>query len=247
MISAPLKDSPQSVFFGQTEICYSVNYCDRKTLAIHVFPDGQVFIDAPMLADNKAIASKVKKRASWILKQQHQFEAYPPTLPKRSYISGETHRYLGRQYRLKIDQGEHESVKLLQGKLLVQIKDTEDKQHIKSLLEDWYRLKAKLIFAERYAFCVQHVATVGIEHNQSFQLRAMSKRWGSCTKQGNIILNPELVAASKECIDYVITHELCHLKERNHSPNFFKLLTTVMKDWELRRKRLNEGVEVRFV
>jgi len=75
----------------------------------------------------------------------------------------------------------------------------------------------------------------------------MPKRWGSCTSQGNIILNPELIAAPKDCIDYVITHEFCHLKERNHSQSFYKLLTSMMKDWELRRKRLNEMVEVRFL
>jgi predicted metal-dependent hydrolase len=91
------------------------------------------------------------------------------------------------------------------------------------------------------------VAMIDIEHNQDFELRVMSKRWGSCTKQGNIILNPELIAAPKACIDYVITHELCHLKERNHSVKFYTLLTAVMKDWPLRRKRLNEEVEVRFV
>lgn len=246
-LNSPLGNDRQSVLFGQTEISYCVNHCDRKTLAIHVYPDGQVFIDAPISADNQAIANKVKKRASWILKQKHIVASYPPILPKRQYVSGETRRYLGRQYRLKIEKSVLEEVKLFHGKLQVQVYNPENLERIKSLLEDWYRLKAKLIFSERYAFCVQQVARLGIEHDQGFQLRVMSKRWGSCTKQGNIILNPELIAAPKECIDYVITHELCHLKERNHSAKFYKLLATVMKDWELRRKRLNEGVEVRFV
>ena len=240
-------NNQQSVFFGQTEIHYSINHCERKTLAIHVYPDGQVFIDAPLTADNQAIANKVKKRASWILKQQQQFKAYPPALPQRQYISGETHRYLGRQYRLKIQLGIMESVKLFRGKLQIQVYNPDNRERIKSLLDGWYRLKAERIFAERYLFCVQQVAIMGIEHHQGFQLRTMSKRWGSCTKQGNIILNPELVAAPKECIDYVITHELCHLKEPNHSAKFYQLLASVMKDWALRRKRLNEGVEVRFV
>ena len=240
-------NNQQSVLFGQTKINYSINHCERKTLAIHVFPDGQVFIDAPISADNQAIASKVKKRARWILKQQHKFKTYPPALPKRQYISGETHRYLGRQHRLKIEQSIAEGVKLYRGKLLVQVYNLENQERIKSLLKNWYRLKAELIFLERYAFCVNKVAIIGIEHHKGFELRTMFKRWGSCTKQGNIILNPELIAAPKECIDYVITHELCHLKERNHSVKFYKLLTAVMKDWELRRKLLNENVEVRFV
>lgn len=236
-----------SIFFGQTEISYTINHCDRKTLAIHVYPDGQVIVDAPKNASNQAIAEKVKKRASWIFKQRLQFEAYPPALPQRRYVSGETHRYLGRQYRLQINQGIMEQVKLMHGRLMVETVNPDKTEKVKTLLQDWYRLRARAVFLERYGFCVRQVAQLGIEHQKGFQLRFMSKRWGSCTNQGNIILNPELIAAPKDCLDYVITHELCHLKERNHSPVFYKLLTAVMKDWELRRKRLNEMVEVRFV
>lgn len=237
----------QSVLFGQTEIAYSVNACERKTLAIHVYPDGQVVVDAPMDASHEAIAEKVKKRASWIVKQQMQFAAYPPALPQRQYVSGETHRYLGRQYRLQVIQGAEDKVKLVHGRLVVEIADPESTVIVKKRLQDWYRARAKAIFAERYSYCVGLVAKLDINHQQGFQLRFMSKRWGSCTRQGNIILNPELIAAPKDCIDYVITHELCHLKERNHSPAFYRLLASVMKGWELRRKRLNEMVEVRFV
>jgi predicted metal-dependent hydrolase len=242
-----LQKPKQSVLFGQTEITYSVNFCDRKTLAIHVYPDGQVIVDAPISASNDAIAEKVKKKASWIFKQKLQFESYPPALPLRQYVSGETFRYLGRQYRLLVKQGIAEQVKLLQGQLIVEAFNPKNNDRVKTLLQEWYRLRAKTIFSERYDFCVRLIWKLGIEHHQGFQLRFMPNRWGSCTNQGSIILNPELIAAPKDCIDYVITHELCHLKERNHSHAFYKLLTGVMKDWELRRKRLNEMVEVRFI
>jgi predicted metal-dependent hydrolase len=241
------QEQNHSVLFGQTEIFYLVNYCERKTLAIHVYPDGQVIVDAPMTASNQAIAEKVKKKAPWIFKQKFQFESYPPALPQRQYVSGETHRYLGRQYRLQINQGIMEQVKLMHGRLNVDTTSPDNTEKVRRLLQEWYRLRAKVVFSERYDFCIRQVAKLGIEHQKGFQLRFMPKRWGSCTNQGNIILNPELIAAPKDCIDYVITHELCHLKERNHSQAFYKLLTVVMKDWELRRKRLNEMVEVRFV
>lgn len=237
----------QSVLFGQTEIIYRVNACDRKTLAIHVYPDGQVVVDAPMTASHEAIAAKVKKKAPWIFKQQLQFEAYPPALPQRRYVSGETHRYLGRQYRLQVNQGLVDQVKLVHGRLLVETPTPNNTEKVKTLLQEWYRLRAKAVFAERYDLCVRQVAKLAIQHQQGFQLRFMSKRWGSCTAQGKIILNPELIAAPKDCIDYVITHELCHLKERNHTQAFYKLLSAMMKDWESRRKRLNEMVEVRYI
>jgi predicted metal-dependent hydrolase len=237
----------QSVLFGQTEITYCVNTSDRKTLAIHVYPDGQVMVDAPMTASHAAIAAKVKKKAPWIFKQQLQFEAYPPAMPQRRYVSGETHRYLGRQYRLLVNQGLVDKVKLVHGRLIVETPTPNNTEKVRTLMQDWYRLRAKAVFLDRYALCVKQVAKCDIHHQQGFQLRFMPNRWGSCTAQGNIILNPELIAAPKDCIDYVITHELCHLKERNHSQAFYKLLSVVMKDWELRRKRLNEMVEVRFV
>ncbi|HEY8036153.1 MAG TPA: SprT family zinc-dependent metalloprotease [Methylobacter sp.] len=241
------QERKRSILFGQTEINYSVNYCDRKTLAIHVYPDGQVIVDAPISASNDAIAGKVKKKASWIFKQKLKFESYPPALPKRRYVSGETHRYLGRQHRLLVNKGIVEHVKLLRGQLVVDVVNPKNTEKVKTLLQEWYRLKARRIFSERYDLCVRQVGKLGIEHHQGFQLRFMPNRWGSCTAQGSIILNPELIAAPKDCIDYVITHELCHLKERNHSQAFYKLLSALMKDWELRRKRLNEMVEVRFI
>jgi predicted metal-dependent hydrolase len=94
-----------SVLFGEKEIRFSLNYVDRKTLAIHVYPDGKVSVDVPLSADIEKVYGKVKKRASWILKQQRQFENYPAPLPERCYVSGETHRYLGRQYQLKVIEG----------------------------------------------------------------------------------------------------------------------------------------------
>lgn len=236
-----------SVLFGDTEISFSLNYVDRKTLAIHVYPDGKVGVDAPMLTDIDKVYGKVKKRAAWILKQQRQFESYPAPLSERRYVSGETHRYLGRQYRLKIIEGADEAVKLTRGKLQVETRCPQDCLRVRRLLQAWYRSKALMVFTERYAQCVQQVEQLGIVHDKGFHLRFMAKRWGSCTGQGTIALNPELIAAPKDCIDYVIIHELCHLKEHNHGPAFYRLLTKSLKDWELRKKRLNEMVEVRFV
>lgn len=240
--------SPEhSVLFGETEIRFSLHFVDRKSMAIHVYPDGRVGVDAPLSAELEKVYGKVKKRASWILKQQRQFETYPAELPVRRYVSGETHRYLGRQYRLKVRAGDSETVKLTHGILQVETLHPQDILRVKRLLQTWNRSKALIIFTERYMLCLASVESLGIHHDKGFQIRFMSKRWGSCTGKGTIILNPELIAAPKQCIDYVITHELCHLKEHNHSQAFYRLLSAVMSDWEQRRKKLNESVEVRFV
>lgn len=244
----PVKGNTKySVAYGQTEISYSIKTSDRQTLAIHVYPNGDVEVDAPKSASYEAIADKVKKRASWIFKQKLQFESYPLPLTQRQYVSGETYRYLGRQYRLLVKQGEVEYVKLTQGRLVVNTKKPENAVKIRQLVQSWYYSKAQRVFFERYNLCICLVGKLNIQHNQGFQLRFMPKRWGSCTGHGHILLNPELIAAPKDCIDYVITHELCHVKEHNHSPKFYSLLASVMSDWESRKKRLNETVEVRFI
>lgn len=238
----------RSVQFGDSVIEYALQRCERKTLAIHVYPNGSVVVDAPLTANEDAIATKVKKRAAWIYKQQLQFASYPPEMPERRYVSGESIRYLGRQYRLLIKQATSEQVKLLHGQLIVEVANPADHDKVKFRVQTWLRSRADAVFTERYAHCLTRVSKLRIEPLQpGFQLRLMATRWGSCTQSGRIILNPELIAAPKECIDYVITHELCHLRERNHSQAFYKLLRAVMKDWEARKTKLNQMVEVRFV
>jgi len=175
-----------SVLFGETEISFSLSYVDRKTLAIHVYPDGKIGVDAPFSTDIEKVYGKVKKRASWILKQQRQFESYPAPLPERRYVSGETHRYLGRQYRLKVIEGLGEAVKMTRGMLQVETHNPKDSLRVQRLLQAWYRSKALIVFTERYTQCVQRVERLGIYHDKGFQLRFMSKRWGSCTGKGNI-------------------------------------------------------------
>jgi predicted metal-dependent hydrolase len=106
----------QSVQYGTTTIDFELIFSKRKTLAIHVYPDQSIVVDAPMETPFAEIEAKVLKRAAWILRQQRQFQAYaaPKVLPRR-YVSGESYRYLGRQYRLKIVEESIERVVLTNG------------------------------------------------------------------------------------------------------------------------------------
>lgn len=235
-----------SIQFGNTIIHYTVNSSQRKTLAIHVHPNGLVTVDAPITASQESIAEKVKKRASWICKQKLGFDAFPPPLTERKYVSGESHRYLGRQYRLMIVPSGIDTVKLIQGRLFVNSTDADNSLKSQRLVQQWFRNRANAVLMERYEICRNQLEKLGIQHSGGFELRHMPKRWGSCTPQGKILLNPLLITASKDCIDYVITHELCHLKERNHGPAFFKILTSAMNDWELRKQRLNKTIGMRL-
>jgi predicted metal-dependent hydrolase len=220
--------------YGSTTINYELQFSDRKTLGITVTPEMNVIVSAPNGTEINKIESRLIKRAPWILKNISYFLAFHPKMPHRKYISGETHLYLGRQYLLKIILGEEESVKLKGKHLIV---NTKKSSNARALLENWYLVQAK---NKLYSIAVplvekfkkHKVAPVSIE------LRTMPKRWGSCTTKGKIILNPELIKAPKGSIEYVITHELCHLIHHDHTQKFFDLQSKEMKDWEKWKTKL---------
>lgn len=228
-----------SVDYGTTTIQYHLSYSPRKTLAIDVHPDLTVSVVAPEGSELNEVAAVVKKRGSWILRQMREFETYLPHLPPRKYVSGETHRYLGKQYRLKVVEDDTEAVRLMRGRIFVHLSDSQNTSQIKQLLDSWYRVHAQRIFVERLEACFPRVAKYGVDY-PDLEIRIMEKRWGSCTPQGKLLLNLRLIQVPKHLIDYVIMHELCHLKEHNHGSDFYALLNKTMPDWQSRRQQLNQ-------
>jgi predicted metal-dependent hydrolase len=233
--------STQSAQYGTTEIEYELTYAQRKTLGISVRPDLKVVVKAPEGTPLEEIEARVLKRAPWILKQQKDFEHYLPHLPPRQYVSGETHRYLGRQYRLKVvesENGAEESVKRDRSFIYVYTPDKTATDRVRDLLDDWYLNHARRVFRERLDACYPKMEHVGIPYPE-LTIRAMSTRWGSCSARGRITLNVKLIKVPKTYIDYVIFHELCHLAEPNHNSRYYELLDRVLPDWRERRERLN--------
>jgi predicted metal-dependent hydrolase len=234
------------VQYGKSEITFDLDRRKRKTLAIHVYPDQHVEVVAPEDATIEKILAKVKKRSSWIFKKQREFSKIQPAQPKPSYESGETFRYLGKQYRLKTLEG-NPAVKLKNGYFHLSTPPDSEPNKKEELLLSWFRDKGKKVFSERFQACIKTASIIGITEVPEWHIKAMPTRWGSCTKEGKIFLHPELIAAPKPCIDYVIYHELCHIIEHNHSSRFYTLLSKVYPDWKKWRDFLNENIEVRLV
>src|SRR6266702_7073564 len=131
--------SHNSLQFGSTTIEYHLSFAQRKTVAIDVHPDLQVSITAPEGSEPEAIEALIRKRARWILRQQRQFSTYAPQETPRAYVSGESYRYLGRQYRLKVLEGEPEGVKQERSFIFVTVPDKNNTKHVQHILEQWYR------------------------------------------------------------------------------------------------------------
>lgn len=225
-----------AIHFGSRTIAFRLEYSNRKSLGITVTPEMEVLVKAPIATSLEKVKEKIRKKAPWIIKQQSFFLSFQPKTPQRKYISGETHLYLGRQYRLQIQIGKEESVKL-KGKFIEVT--VSDKKRTKELLNNWYLQHARTRFHEIAEPLINKFKKYKVEPS-SIVLRDMPTRWGSCTPKGKIILNPELIKAPKGCIEYVIIHELCHLLHHDHTQKFLDLQTKEIKDWEKWKMKLEK-------
>jgi len=226
----------QQLTFGSKTIEYQVIFSDRTTLGITVDPEMEVLVKAPVGTNLEKIAEKVRKKAPWILKQQNYFLGFYPKITQRKYVSGESHFYMGRQYLLKVTPAQKPEVKY-KGKTIEVF--TTDNSKAEELLQSWYREKAKIKFSEIAEPIIQRFKKYNVEP-KALYIQEMSKRWGSCTPKGKIILNPELIKAPKACIEYVITHEMCHLIHHDHTQKFIDLQTKEMPDWEKWKDKLEK-------
>jgi predicted metal-dependent hydrolase len=225
------------VKFGSQTIEYELVFMPRKTLAISVHPDLNVTVKAPDGTKLEDIEKKVHNRSKWILNQQRLFEIYLPDVPPRKYVSGESHRFLGRQYRLKVIKNEIEQIKLTRQFLEIYTHDTNPSR-VRELVEEWYRSQAGQIFQDRLATCYSKLSREKIPFPK-ISIRRMQSSWGSCSAKGTISLNIKLIQVTKEYIDYVLIHELCHLKHLNHDAEFYKLLSRIMPDWTRKKEKLD--------
>jgi hypothetical protein len=242
-MSAGSSEGVHFVRFGGERIDFRLRRTKRRTLGITVQPNLGVLVTAPKKAAMETVLGKVRKRAGWIRRQQRFFREFLPQTPPRRYVSGETHRYLGRQYRLKVVEAVEPSVKLVGRFIWVHTSNKSDTARVRKLVEAWYLAHAKERFARSVAESAARLGT-RLASPPRMQLRQMPKRWGSWTRRGVIYLNPDLVKAPGSCIDYVVTHELCHLVHGHHGPAFYALLSRAMPDWEQRKRRLEqEGAE----
>lgn len=237
-----MKTEVRTLVYGKTKISYGLVRRERKTLEIGVEPDASITVVAPNEATLEAIEAKVRKRAQWIVRQQRYFQQFLPRTPERQFLAGETHLYLGRQYRLKVVRDSAEGVKLKRGFLITYSRSPEIPERSQKLVEEWYRVRAKTKIPERLEICAARLALQGIERPRKLIIRSTKTRWGSMSPAGNLLINPKLLQAPVCGIDYVITHELCHLQEPNHGSAFYELLNAALPDWQRRKERLERGL-----
>lgn len=172
-----------TVAYSNETISFKVLYADRKTMEIAVHPDSKVVVKVPFGIDFAEVQKRIVRRAGWIKRQLDYFRQFEPRTPGRRYIGGETHLYLGKQYRLKVSSGGQDYVKLIHGHFHIMIKGNATPDKARSLLEGWYADKAAERFKKSFDRnwpCFEKLSLA----KPRLQLRRMRKRWGSLSKGG---------------------------------------------------------------
>lgn len=234
------------VAYGSEEIVFNLTRQPSRVasrIAIHVEPDGSVRVDAPNSAPLDEVLAAVRRRSRWISQHVSAAAARMVHVLPREYVSGESLHYLGRRYCLKVILNPTSEVETrLRGAFVVVTVSKHDATIVRAALDAWYRERARDVFAKRLAAVAEPLSWV--RELPPVRLQFMSRQWGSCSPSGRITLNPHLVAAPREAIDYVLLHELCHLKHHNHSRSFYATLERNMPDWAKVKARLDERAEV---
>lgn len=222
--------------FGTFIYEYQLIKQDRKTLSLTVTPDLRIIVKCPFKADSERIEAFLQKKWFWLEKQLSFFKKYQRKTYEKEYISGEGYLYLGRQYELVVLKGKEDSVLLTRGQLLVTtVKSVSDGRYNKKLIEKWFAEKTDLVFQDRFT---DMLSLFEFKNTPKLSIREMKKRWGSFLNQDKIFLNPKLIHTSKDCIDYVIVHELCHMKHKKHDKRFYDFLNKKFPKWEKVKEKL---------
>lgn len=230
------------VAYGDEKISFTLRRQPSRVvprIAIHVEPDGSVQVDSPSDAPLADVLTAVKKRSRWISQHVSAAKARLTHVLPREYVSGESIHYLGRRYRLKVIVDPSALVRAhMRGAFLTVTVPKHDSTTIKSALDAWYRQRAREIFTQRLLVIAEPLQWV---HDlPPVRLQFMKRQWGNCSPAGRITLNPCLVRAPREAIDYVLLHEICHLKHHNHSRAFYSTLKRHMPNWQEIKDRLDE-------
>jgi len=228
----------RSRFDTKTFLDCRIVYSQRKTLQLEVLPDMSVRMLAPLGAKAEVCSRMLLKRRDWVQAQLKYFSQFHPLTKPREYVSGETHLFLGRRLRLKVVSGPTKGVKATRQHLAVCAGRTTSVRLVEATLWQWYREQAADLFQERLLGCMVKLNIPKAEGPKELIIRRYKSRWGSMSPTGVLGLNLDLIRAPIECIDYVIIHELCHLRFPHHGPRFWDLLERVMPDWRKRKSKL---------
>ena len=222
---------------------YEIIHRPAVTRRIHLEldKDGQLQVVAPRRMSRRAVRKTLQQRSHRVARYLASARKQQLELPDFRYVSGEEHLFRGKTYPLDvlIRPGRRVAVNLYPEGIRI-TSPIERADRIKTQLQNWYRKQAQQYFESRLAEISQSACWTGGKI-PAMRVRRMKRSWGNCSAAGLITLNQHLVKAPPELIDYVIAHEVCHLQEHNHSPDFYALQQQLFPAWRDARAALKEN------
>ena len=232
----------RSVVVDGREICYLLERKKVKNLNLRVRKNGSVFVSVNAMVPCREIDKFIRSKGTYVLKAIDHFRemAQYKQRPKE-YVSGESFYVLGRELRLKVIQTEKNAVSSDGVYISLAVKKIDDFKTKQRLVARFLELECKTVFGDVMECLYPLVKKYGIE-KPTLKISEMETRWGSClAKKKTITLNKRLLEAPRNCIEYVMMHELCHLMYPNHSRQFYSFLTMLMPDWRERKAYLDKS------
>jgi predicted metal-dependent hydrolase len=229
----------REVLFGSKKISYDLRYSKRATFAVTVQGSRRVIVTSPLGMVPEDVDVRVRHRGAWILRQIRHSSGGDGSARKRRYVSGASQYLFGRELHLRVRTARELSVGLERPLLRVRTPDVSELA-VEEVLRHWRVELARERFLSRIAKLAPRVIGRDAALPRA-RLALMRRRWGSCSRLGTISLNPWLSEHPIGCIDYVVLHELCHLKHLHHGPAFTNLLSRLLPDWRRWKRRLDES------
>lgn len=229
----------EKIFRSTRGIEYTVKYSGRRSMGISISPYSGVVARVPYNTSGRKIEEMILKKHDWIIKILNQHQSLIRLDPEK-FVNGAEVIYRGKKHTLKFLQADRYSIRRL-GESIIEIglNGRQEPELIKLMLENWYKSVAQRIISHRFIEILEKHGSYGFAPS-GFTVRTMKKRWGSCSYKGKIAISSDLIRLDDIYTEYVIIHELCHLKHHNHGPDFYKLLSEVFPEWQRLRKELRK-------
>lgn len=216
---------------------FSVIYSRRRTLGISVLTDGSVIVRVPFRTTERTIYRMVADRSQWIIRHRDKFVEHNQNRKIQTFVNGSFHPYRGKSLVLNVTESINQFVRFNGNSIEAGVKQAGNELLIKKLLQKEYRAEAERILQNMLYNIISKYPSFEFRPT-GLRIRTMKRRWGSCSYKGRITLNSELIKLDDRLTEYVIIHELCHLKQHNHGPKYYELLTQICPEWKSLRKEL---------
>lgn len=228
------------------DIPYLLTRKSVKNVNLRIKPEGKVLVSANNSVPTDFIDAFIEKKQRYIFSALSKYEEKKKlfqSVPNR-YVSGESYDLLGKSLRLKVEANKEENVYTDGVYIFLRVKDKDDFRHKEIMMSKWLKQYQTTVFEELLQEKYLLFEKYGVTY-PTLKIRNMTSRWGSCQpKKGIITLNSKLIEAPRNCIEYVILHELVHFIHPNHSRQFWNFVAMMMPDWKERKEELEKRVYI---